>query len=70
MNSGVEAVETAIKLCRKWGYQVKGIEPGKARIIVLKIIPRSHNRGYQLLLTLPLPLILARSCQAMKWFLQ
>ncbi|HAE13988.1 MAG: ornithine--oxo-acid transaminase [Chitinophagales bacterium] len=36
MNSGVEAVETAIKLCRKWGYQVKGIEPGKARIIVLE----------------------------------
>ena len=36
MNSGVEAVETAIKLCRKWGYQVKGIEPGKAHIIVLE----------------------------------
>src|SRR6185436_1726494 len=25
MNSGVEAVETALKLCRKWGYQKKGI---------------------------------------------
>ncbi len=28
MNTGVEAVETAIKLCRRWGYQVKG-HPGK-----------------------------------------
>lgn len=34
MNSGVEAVETAIKLCRKWGYQVKGIPDGTAKIIV------------------------------------
>lgn len=34
MNTGVEAVETAIKLCRKWGYQVKGIAENKAKIIV------------------------------------
>lgn len=34
MNSGVEAVETAIKLCRKWGYEVKGIEENKAVIVV------------------------------------
>ncbi|NOT52470.1 MAG: ornithine--oxo-acid transaminase [Chitinophagaceae bacterium] len=34
MNTGVEAVETAIKLCRKWAYQVKGIEEGRATIIV------------------------------------
>ena len=34
MNTGVEAVETAIKLCRKWAYQVKGIKDGEARIIV------------------------------------
>lgn len=34
MNTGVEAVETAIKLCRKWAYEVKGIEDGKAKIIV------------------------------------
>ncbi|HJU46328.1 MAG TPA: ornithine--oxo-acid transaminase, partial [Chitinophagaceae bacterium] len=34
MNTGVEAVETALKLCRKWGYEVKGIEAGKAVIIV------------------------------------
>lgn len=34
MNSGAEAVETAIKICRKWGYEVKGIPNGKAKIIV------------------------------------
>jgi ornithine--oxo-acid transaminase len=34
MNSGAEAVETCIKAVRKWGYQVKGIPPGKAEIIV------------------------------------
>ncbi|WP_454852292.1 ornithine--oxo-acid transaminase [Rhizobium binxianense] len=34
MNSGAEAVETAIKAVRKWGYEVKGIEENKAEIIV------------------------------------
>jgi ornithine--oxo-acid transaminase len=34
MNTGVEAVETAIKLCRKWAYEVKGIPDNKATIIV------------------------------------
>ncbi len=34
MNTGVEAVETAIKLCRKWAYEVKGIAENKAKIIV------------------------------------
>ncbi|TDW96768.1 ornithine--oxo-acid transaminase [Dinghuibacter silviterrae] len=34
MNTGVEAVETAIKLCRRWGYDVKGIPENKAQIIV------------------------------------
>jgi ornithine--oxo-acid transaminase len=33
MNSGAEAVETAIKTARKWGYKVKGIPEGKAEII-------------------------------------
>ncbi|WP_341228192.1 ornithine--oxo-acid transaminase [uncultured Arcticibacterium sp.] len=33
MNSGVEAVETALKLCRKWAYEVKGIPEGKAKIV-------------------------------------
>jgi ornithine--oxo-acid transaminase len=34
MNSGAEAVETALKTARKWGYKVKGIPDGKAEIIV------------------------------------
>ncbi len=34
MNTGAEAVETAIKLARKWGYEVKGIAPDQAEIIV------------------------------------
>ena len=33
MNTGVEGGETAIKLCRKWGYEVKGIKENKAKII-------------------------------------
>lgn len=35
MNTGVEAVETAIKLARKWGYLVKGVADGAAKIITL-----------------------------------
>ena len=34
MNSGAEAVETAVKAARKWGYEVKGMPDGKAEIIV------------------------------------
>jgi ornithine--oxo-acid transaminase len=34
MNTGVEAVETAIKLARRWGYEKKGIEENKAVILV------------------------------------
>jgi ornithine--oxo-acid transaminase len=33
MNTGVEAVETAIKLCRRWAYDIKGVTDGKAKII-------------------------------------
>jgi ornithine--oxo-acid transaminase len=36
MNTGAEAVETALKLCRKWAYEVKGIEENEAKIIVCK----------------------------------
>jgi ornithine--oxo-acid transaminase len=36
MNTGAEAVETAIKTMRKWGYQVKGVEKNKAEIIVFE----------------------------------
>jgi ornithine--oxo-acid transaminase len=34
MNTGAEAVETAIKVARKWGYQVKGVPDGQASIVV------------------------------------
>jgi ornithine--oxo-acid transaminase len=34
MNSGAEAVETAVKAARKWGYKTKGISEGKAEVIV------------------------------------
>ena len=34
MNTGAEAVETALKLCRKWSYQKKGLTPDSAKIIV------------------------------------
>lgn len=33
MNTGVEAVETGLKLARRWGYEVKGVPQGKAKII-------------------------------------
>lgn len=35
MNTGVEAVETALKLARKWGYSVKGVPEGQAKIITV-----------------------------------
>jgi ornithine--oxo-acid transaminase len=34
MNTGAEAVETAIKTARRWGYDVKGVAPGRAKILV------------------------------------
>ncbi|CAL2080737.1 ornithine--oxo-acid transaminase [Tenacibaculum dicentrarchi] len=34
MNTGAEAVETALKLCRKWAYEVKGINENDAKIVV------------------------------------
>ena len=36
MNTGAEAVETALKLCRKWAYEVKNIKKNEAEIIVCK----------------------------------
>ncbi|MFC0601172.1 ornithine--oxo-acid transaminase [Streptomyces palmae] len=35
MNTGAEAVETAVKTARKWGYRVKGVPDGRAKIIVV-----------------------------------
>ncbi|MFE1875909.1 MULTISPECIES: ornithine--oxo-acid transaminase [unclassified Streptomyces] len=34
MNTGAEAVETAVKTARKWGYEVKGVPDGHAKIVV------------------------------------
>jgi ornithine--oxo-acid transaminase len=36
MNTGAEAVETALKICRKWAYEVKGIAENEAEIVVCK----------------------------------
>jgi ornithine--oxo-acid transaminase len=36
MNSGAEAVETAIKISRKWGYQVKGVHESQATIVAME----------------------------------
>jgi len=36
MNSGAEAVETALKTARKWGYEVKGVPAGRANIITFE----------------------------------
>jgi len=56
MNSGAEAVETAIKLARKWAYQVKGVPRDKAEIITFEgnfhgrsitIISFSSENSYQ-----------------------
>src|SRR5690349_217802 len=34
MNTGAEAVETAIKTARRWGYNVKGVAPDRAKVVV------------------------------------
>ena len=36
MNTGVEAGETAVKIARKWGYEIKKVQENKARIIFPK----------------------------------
>ncbi|MEU6761444.1 ornithine--oxo-acid transaminase [Streptomyces sp. NPDC046853] len=36
MNTGAEAVETAVKTARKWGYRVKGVPDGRAKIVVAR----------------------------------
>jgi ornithine--oxo-acid transaminase len=44
MNTGAEAVETAIKIARKWGYKVKGIPQGKA--LVMGVTENFHGRTF------------------------
>lgn len=46
MNTGAEAVETAVKIARKWGYKVKGIPQGKA--IVFSVAENFHGRTVSL----------------------
>jgi ornithine--oxo-acid transaminase len=57
MNTGAEAVETAIKTARKWGYMVKGVEPDKAEIICFK--DNFHGRTISIV-------SFSTSCQARK----
>jgi len=38
MNTGAEAVESAVKVARKWGYQVKGVPDSQAKSLLLQII--------------------------------
>lgn len=42
MNTGAEAVETAVKIARKWGYKVKGIPANEA--LVLSVTDNFHGR--------------------------
>ncbi len=50
MNTGAEAVETAIKVARKWGYQVKGVPADQATIVVAgRQLPRPDDHDRQLL---------------------
>jgi ornithine--oxo-acid transaminase len=44
MNTGAEAVETAVKIARKWGYKVKGIETDKA--LVFSVQENFHGRTF------------------------
>ena len=53
MNSGAEAVETAIKAVRKWGYEVKGVPEGQAEIIVCADNFHGRTLGDRLLLDRP-----------------
>lgn len=48
MNTGAEAVETAIKIARKWAYKVKGVEQGKA--LVFSVNDNFHGRTVSILL--------------------
>jgi ornithine--oxo-acid transaminase len=42
MNTGAEAVETAMKVARKWAYKIKGVEENKA--IILSVTENFHGR--------------------------
>ena len=65
MNTGVEAVETAIKLSRKWAYMKKGVPEGKA--IVLSVEGNFHGRTLGIIRCLSWSLLLM-SCLAHRFF--
>ena len=50
MNSGAEADETALKLCRRWGYDVKGIPADQAKIIVCDNKKITENGNHEKLM--------------------
>ena len=54
MNTGAEAVETAIKLSRKWAYEKKGVPEGKA--IVFSVEGNFHGRTLGVIRLAPRPL--------------
>jgi ornithine--oxo-acid transaminase len=60
MNTGAEAVETAIKIARKWAYKVKGVAPGRA--LVFSAADNFHGRTVRLS---PTPL-LTNTCKAVQ----
>ena len=48
MNTGAEAVETALKMARKWGYERKGVPEGRAKIVVMRgQLPRPDHHDHQ-----------------------
>ena len=50
MNTGAEAVETAVKTARRWGYDVKGVPEDRAKIVTCeRQLPRSHDHDRELL---------------------
>ena len=67
MNTGVEAVETALKLCKKWAYKVKGVPVIRPKYFSLRKISMAGRwPSSPLRLTPTLPGTTAPSCPVMK----
>ena len=70
MNTGVEGGETAVKLCRKWGYNVKNVPENQARVVFMKEIFGGVHLGRSVpLLTLIVTLGLVHLCLGTIWYL-
>ncbi len=54
MNSGAEAVETALKAARKWAYRSRGVPTDRAEIIVAEGFPRPHHLDRRLFFASPI----------------